>query len=37
MEYTADLKDIKFLLFEVLKAGDLQKLEKFADFGVDDY
>jgi alkylation response protein AidB-like acyl-CoA dehydrogenase len=37
MEYTADLKDIKFLLFEVLKAQDLLKVEKFADFGKDDY
>lgn len=37
MDYKADLRDIKFLLFEVLKAADLQKLERYADFGADDY
>ncbi len=37
MDYKADLKDIKFLLFDVLNAGQLQKTEKYADFGADDY
>jgi alkylation response protein AidB-like acyl-CoA dehydrogenase len=37
MEYTADLRDIKFQLFDVLDAGSLQKLAKYADYGADDY
>ncbi len=35
--YTADLRDIRFLLFEVLKLQDLQKTALFADYGKDDY
>jgi len=35
--YTADLRDIRFLLFEVLKIQDLQKTALFADYGKDDY
>lgn len=35
--YTADLRDIRFLLFEVLKLQDLQKTDLFKDYGKDDY
>jgi len=35
--YVADLRDIRFLLFEVLKIQDLQKLPMFKDYGKDDY
>ncbi len=35
--YTADLRDIRFLLFEVLKIQDLQKMDLFADYGKEDY
>ncbi len=35
--YVADLRDIRFLLFEVLKLQDLQKFPKFKDYGKDDY
>jgi len=36
-EYTADLKDIRFVLFELLKIQDLQETDLFKDFGKDDY
>ncbi|NOZ01086.1 MAG: acyl-CoA dehydrogenase [Deltaproteobacteria bacterium] len=36
-EYKADLRDIRFVLFEFLKIQDLQGTEVFGDFGKDDY
>ena len=36
-EYKADLRDIRFVLFEFLKLQDLQETELFKDFGKDDY
>jgi hypothetical protein len=35
--YSADLRDIRFLMFEVLKLQDLQRFPLFADYGKDDY
>jgi alkylation response protein AidB-like acyl-CoA dehydrogenase len=37
MNYVADMRDIRFLLFEVLKLQDLQKFPMFKDYGKDDY
>ena len=36
-EYVADLRDIRFVLFEYLKVQDLQKTALFKEFGRDDY
>lgn len=36
-DYKADLRDIRFLLFEVLKIQDLEKTELYGDYGKDDY
>jgi alkylation response protein AidB-like acyl-CoA dehydrogenase len=36
-DYVADLKDIRFVLFEVLRIQDFQKFELFKDFGHEDY
>lgn len=37
MNFASDLKDIRFLLFDVLKIEELQKYDLFKDFGKDDY
>lgn len=36
-DYVADLRDIRFLLFEYLKIQDLQKTGLFKEFGKEDY
>ncbi len=35
--YTTDMRDIRFVLFEMLKIDELAKTERFKDFGKDDY
>jgi len=35
--FAADLRDIRFVLFELLKTDELKKFELFKDFGRDDY
>lgn len=35
--YVSDLRDIRFVLFELLKIDNLQRFERYKDFGKDDY
>jgi len=36
-DYRADMRDIRFQLFEVLKIQDLQKFPRYQDYGKDEY
>jgi len=37
MKFSIDSRDIQFVLFEQLKAHELNRTEKFADYGEDEF